>query len=127
MLMSPRSMPREPLLPHILFGRDSELAQIIHMIFTHVGSRPAHIAILGPGGYGKSTLANAVLTDDCVQQHFGDARYFVACESIFSSGALLIELAKTLGVFHGATDALWSRIYNMLNSKDCIICFDNFE
>jgi len=98
-------MPREPLLPHILFGRDSELAQIIHMIFTHVGSRPAHIAILGPGGYGKSTLANAVLTDDCVQQHFGDARYFVACESIFSSGALLIELAKTLGVFHGATDA----------------------
>jgi len=60
------SMPREPLSPHILFGRDSELAQIIHMIFTHIGSHPAHIAILGPGGYGKSTLANAVLTHDHV-------------------------------------------------------------
>ena len=125
--MSPRSMPREPLSPHILIGRDSELAQIIHMIFTHVGSHPAHIAILGPGGYGKSTLANAVLTHDRVQEHFGDARYFVACESIFSSGALLIEIAKTLGVFHGATDALWSRISTMLNTKDCILCLDNFE
>jgi tetratricopeptide (TPR) repeat protein len=127
MLMSPRSMPREPRLPQIFFGRDSELAEIIHMIFTNLGSRPARIAILGPGGYGKSTLANAVLTHERVQEHFGDARYFVACESIFSSGALVIELAKTLGVFDGATDAIWSRISTMLNSKDCIICLDNFE
>src|SRR5712671_8078353 len=120
-------MPRGPRSPQIFFGRDSELAQIIHMIFTSLGTRPAHIAILGPGGYGKSTLANAVLTHERVRDHFGDARYFVACESIFSSGALLIELAKALGVFDGAPDALWSRISTMLNSKDCIICFDNFE
>src|SRR6266853_3241176 len=127
MLMSPRPMPRSPRSPHMFFGRDSELAKIIPMIFTNLGSRPARIAILGPGGYGKSTLANAVLTHECVQEHFGDARYFVACESIFSSGALLIELAKTLGVFHGATDALWSRTSTMLNTKDCILCLDNFE
>src|SRR6266851_3646440 len=127
MLMSPRSMPRGPRSPHIFFGRDSELAQIIHMIFTSLGTRPAHIAILGPGGYGKSTLANAVLTHERVQEHFGDARYFVPCESTFSSGALLIELAKTLGVFDGATDTLWSRISTMMNSKDNILCLDNFE
>jgi tetratricopeptide (TPR) repeat protein len=120
-------MPRGPRSPHIFFGRDSELAQIIHMIFTSLGTRPAHIAILGPGGYGKSTLANAVLTHERVLEHFRVARYFVPCESIFSSGALLIELAKTLGVFDGATDTLWSRISTMLNSKDCIICLDNFE
>jgi tetratricopeptide (TPR) repeat protein len=120
-------MPHGPRSPHVLFGRDAELAQIIHVIFTNLGPRPAHIAILGPGGYGKSTLANAVLAHECVREHFGDARYFVACESIFSSGALLIELAKTLGVFDGATGALWSRICNALNSKDCILCFDNFE
>ncbi len=127
MLISSRSMPRGPRSPHIFFGRDSELAQIVHMIFTSLGTRPAHIAILGPGGYGKSTLANAVLTHERVRDHFGDARYFVACESIFSSGALLIELSKALGVFDGAPDALWSRISTMLNSKDCIICLDNFE
>jgi tetratricopeptide (TPR) repeat protein len=120
-------MPREPRSPQIFFGRDPELAQIIDMIFANLGSRPARIAILGPGGYGKTTLANAVLTHHRVQQHFGDARYFVSCESIFSSGALLTELAKTLGLLDGATDVSWSRIRIALDTKDCILCFDNFE
>jgi len=97
------------------------------MIFTHVNSRPARIAILGPGGYGKTTLANAVLTHQRVQEHFGDARYFVACESVFSAGALVIELAKTLGLLDMATDASWSRICSVLDAKDCVVCLDNFE
>ena len=120
-------MPREPRSPQTFFGRDSELAQIIHIIFTHLGSRPARIAILGPGGYGKTTLANAVLTHYHVQEHFRDARYFVACESLFSPGALLMEIAKSLGLFDRATDVSWPRIRTALNTKDCILCLDNFE
>ena len=119
-------MPQGPCLPQIFFGRDSELAKIIDMVFSDLGS-PARIAILGPGGYGKSTLANAVLTHKDVQEHFGDARYFVACESVFSSGALLTELGKTLGLLDGATESLWPRIETALDTKDCILCLDNFE
>jgi tetratricopeptide (TPR) repeat protein len=114
-------------VPQIFFGRDPELAQIIHMITASIGSRPARIAILGPGGYGKTTLAHAVLTVDIIREHFGDSRYFVPCESVTSSGALLTELGKTLGVVKGGSDNLWSRIQAALSSKDSIICFDNFE
>ena len=116
-----------PAVPQIFFGRDAELAQIIQMITTNTGSRPARIAILGPGGYGKTTLARAALTVDIIREHFGDARYFVPCESITSSGALLNELGKTLGVVKGGSDTLWSRIQVALSTKDSIVCFDNFE
>jgi len=126
--MSSRSPPQEPRSPQIFHGRDSELEKIIEMIFAHVGSsHPARIAILGPGGYGKTTLANAVLTHQQVRKHFGDDRYFVACESVFSADALQIELAKTLDLLNEVTDASWSRICDALGSKDCILCLDNFE
>jgi tetratricopeptide (TPR) repeat protein len=113
--------------PQIFFGRNAELVQIVDMITANTGSHPARIAILGLGGYGKTTLARAVLTIKQVEDHFGDARYFVPCESVTSSGALLTEIGKTLGVLEGGTDALWPRIHAMLTTKDSIICFDNFE
>ena len=80
------------------------------MVTTYIGSHPARIAILGFGGYGKTTLARAILTAKQIQDHFGDARYFVPSESVTSSGALMTELGKTLGVLKGGSDALWSRI-----------------
>jgi tetratricopeptide (TPR) repeat protein len=116
-----------PTVPQIFFGRDAEVAQIVHMITTNIGRRPARIAILGPGRYGKTTLVHAVLTVDTIREHFGNARYFVPCESLISSGALLMELGKTLGLLKGGTDSLWSHIHTMLSSMDTIICFDNFE
>jgi tetratricopeptide (TPR) repeat protein len=116
-----------PTAPQIFFGREAEVAQIVQTVTTNVGSRPARVAILGPGGYGKTTLAHAVLTVDVIREHFGDARYFVPCESVTSSGALLTELGKTLGVVNSGSNALWSRILASLTSKASIICFDNFE
>ena len=97
------------------------------MVLAGITSRPAWIAILGPSGYGKTMLANAVLTHDHIQEHFGDARHFVTCESIFSTDALLLELGKTLSVLDGPPHALWLRIHTALSSRESILCLDNFE
>ena len=113
--------------PQTFFGRDAELAQIIDMIFVNIESHPARIAILGPGGYGKTTLANAVLTDDRIQGRYGAARYFIPCESTSSASTLLTELAKVLGISESTPDTLWFHIYATLSAKDSILCFDNFE
>jgi tetratricopeptide (TPR) repeat protein len=97
------------------------------MVLAGIVSRPARIAILGPGGYGKTTLANAVLTHDRIREHFSDACHFVTCESTFSSEALLIELGKTLSVLDGSPHALWPRIRTVLSTGESILCLDNFE
>ncbi len=97
------------------------------MVFSDIASRPARIAILGPSGYGKTTLANAVLTHRRIREQFGDARHFVTCEPIFSSEALLIELGKMLDVLGGAPSALWLCICTTLSARESILCLDNFE
>ncbi|KAI0297851.1 hypothetical protein B0F90DRAFT_1918610 [Multifurca ochricompacta] len=109
-----RSTSLAPPSPQIFFGRDAELAHIIHIIFTNIGSRPGRIAILGPGGYGKTTLANAVLSHDRVQEHFEDARYF-------------ISYLEDPWPRNGSPESLWSQIHAALNLKETILLFDNFE
>lgn len=123
----PTAPPSSPSVPQSFFGRNAELAQIIDIIFTNIGSQPARIAILGPCGYGKTTLANAVLTHDWIQERYGGARYFIACESISSAGALLIKLGEVLGISWTTADTLWPYIQATLSSKESILCFDNFE
>ena len=46
-----------PSKPKIFYGRDKELQTVVEMLC----QGPAQIAILGPGGMGKTSLAKAVL------------------------------------------------------------------
>jgi len=108
------------------FGRDAELARIIDMVLD-IGSHPARIAILGPAGYGKTTLARAVLNNIRIRGRYCDARYFVHCDSASSVGALLIELGKVLGMSESTPDILQFQIDTALSEKDSILCFDNFD
>ena len=118
-----------PSTPQTFFGRDAELARVIDMILD-TGSHPARIAILGPAGYGKTTLARAVLNNIRVRERYRDARYFVPCDSASSVGTLLIELGKVLGMSESTPDILQFQIDTALGgneSKESILCFDNFD
>lgn len=96
---------------------------------------PARVAILGPGGVGKSALAHAVLTHDRVVARFGDARYVVPCESIKLRDALLVALADRLSLLQPGTASdsyaagLESRVLSALSSEEggVLLCLDDFE
>ncbi len=96
-------------------------------------SSPARVAILGPGGVGKSALAHAVLTHDRIVARFSDARYVIPCESVKSRDTLLVALADRLSLLQPGTASdsysvgLESRVLSALSSEECILCLDDFE
>jgi hypothetical protein len=102
------------------------------MIFSSTSA--ARIAILGPGGVGKTVLARAVLTHEKVADRFRGSRYLVPCESLTSRDALLVALAKSLSLiqpgrstFDSHSEGLEPRVLSSLGSEECILCLDTFE
>ena len=120
-----------PIRPQVFFGRDHELKTIIDLIF--LSASAARIAILGPGGVGKTALAHVVLTHEKVAHRFGDSRYLVPCESLTSRDALLVALANSLSLLQPGTTVdsysvgLEPRVLSALGSEECILCLDSFE
>ncbi|KAJ6455497.1 hypothetical protein C8R45DRAFT_1076933 [Mycena sanguinolenta] len=69
---SSQSLPLLPSMPQIFHGRESELAQIVQLL----DQQCAKIAILGPGGIGKTSLARAALHHPDVAAKYED-RLFI--------------------------------------------------
>ncbi|KAJ7636522.1 hypothetical protein FB45DRAFT_447556, partial [Roridomyces roridus] len=111
-----------PGLPKIFYGRDYELAQIL----THLlGSEPARILILGPGGMGKTTLATAALCDEAVSARY-TSRHFISCESAYTTTDLLSSIALHLGLENSSR--LGRHIVDhFVRSGPALLVLDNFE
>jgi predicted ATPase len=84
-----------------MLGRSQELLQIMGLL-TDDATRL--LALLGPGGVGKTRLALAVAEEI---EHSGAATvHFVAAADLLSDQALLIEIAAEIGVFDSAGKSL---------------------
>ncbi|KIK01282.1 hypothetical protein K443DRAFT_98958 [Laccaria amethystina LaAM-08-1] len=118
--------------PQIMFGRDHEIETLVDAVLKHDYSDGVNaltrIAILGPGGIGKTSLALSVLHDARVQTKYGDARVFVSCEAASSPDRLVNELAVALQIkIEDVTDLLLDAILRHLALNPCILVLDNFE
>ncbi|TFK36010.1 P-loop containing nucleoside triphosphate hydrolase protein [Crucibulum laeve] len=113
-----------PASPQIFNGRDKEQQQIITTIQQDTGAR---IAILGPGGIGKTTLALSVLHDHNIVDIFGTRRYFISCDAAITTDGLISIIAKyfNLEEKHKQSNAI---IHYLNRSKEpVLIVLDNFE
>ncbi|KAJ7056319.1 hypothetical protein C8F01DRAFT_1311089 [Mycena amicta] len=61
-----------PSSPQIFHGRDAELSTCVGALCAS-GSDPARLAILGPGGMGKTSLSLSVIHHQSVEAFFGGA------------------------------------------------------
>ncbi|KAF7330017.1 AAA domain-containing protein [Mycena kentingensis (nom. inval.)] len=110
-----------PGSPKVFHGRDLELEQIVTCILTKAKAR---IAILGPGGVGKSSLALAALYDARVVHRFGSGRHFVSCEAGDIVSALGNHLGVALAKGRSAVDVVLGWLEK---GGQCVLVLDNVE
>ncbi|KAJ7858637.1 hypothetical protein B0H14DRAFT_3135413 [Mycena olivaceomarginata] len=105
----------------IFHGRESELRDVVHGLTQDI----ARVAILGPGGIGKTALAKSALHHpDTVDKY--PVRYFVSCDSAGTIEDLVFAVAIALGL--EPAEALSKAIIKHLAAQSsCLVILDNLE
>ncbi|KZV69528.1 hypothetical protein PENSPDRAFT_686274 [Peniophora sp. CONT] len=126
----PSSIPASIILPPapaIFHGRAQEVDHVLNLVLRHA---PARVAILGPGGIGKTSIALTVLHHPEVEKRYADRRYFMSCEAAATAEAVVQELLKVFGVAHDSqsgSSPVNALLPHLRALPDGILCLDNLE
>ncbi|KAJ7279369.1 P-loop containing nucleoside triphosphate hydrolase protein [Mycena rebaudengoi] len=110
-----------PPCPQIFNGREAELQDVVNILVQD----SAHIAILGAGGMGKTSLATAALHDPQVEAKYSH-RYFVPCHSSPTCTELVVTIADHIGLEKGSN--LPKRVaHYFADAPPSLLVLDNLE
>ncbi|KAJ6459052.1 P-loop containing nucleoside triphosphate hydrolase protein, partial [Mycena sanguinolenta] len=110
-----------PAKPNIFHGRQAELATLSAIL----NQDSARIAILGPGGIGKTSLAKAVMHHpDMVAKY--ENRYFVPCDSASTALELAAVIATYLDLRPGR-DLRKPVLQSLAKKTTPLLILDNLE
>ncbi|KAG6847518.1 hypothetical protein H0H93_007615, partial [Arthromyces matolae] len=113
-----------PVRPKVFVGRD-ELVQSTAKSLLECRD----VALIGPGGMGKTSIARAVLNDHALASKFEDNRFFVRFDDMDASqvtlGTFLDRIAKALGLATSAN--IFNSITKTLSASQTLLVLDNAE
>ncbi|KAJ7713149.1 hypothetical protein B0H16DRAFT_1341691 [Mycena metata] len=111
-----------PAEPKIFHGRESELADILK----HFEQSTPRIAILGAGGMGKTSLAQAVIHHEEIVIKYQGNRLFVACDTAASKAELAGLIGAHLGMEPGK-DLTRAVLDRLSEGSPTLLILDNLE
>ncbi|KAJ8587770.1 hypothetical protein M405DRAFT_821009 [Rhizopogon salebrosus TDB-379] len=114
-----------PSRPSMFYGRDALVAELTDLVIND-----EHIALVGPGGMGKSSIAKAIINEPLVTGKFGDRRFFVTYDGLDPSTmtfeTFMTRFAVALGTELAGSDPL-HQLSKFLRSATALIVLDNAE
>ncbi|KAJ7481832.1 hypothetical protein FB451DRAFT_1085508 [Mycena latifolia] len=113
-----------PGSPQIFHGRETELQHIVAALLQQA---PSRIAILGPGGVGKSSLSLTALYNPDVAAKFGSERHFISCESAQSTEDIAAALFSHFALDRPGNPTKAILQYLSGRAAASIIVLDNME
>ena len=105
-----------------LIGRREEIAQITERL---ADGSVRLLTLLGPGGTGKTTLAIRVASD--LAARFRDGVSFVALASAHDTNAVLVAIARAVGIAEIIDRPLQDELADRLRERRMLIVLDNLE
>lgn len=111
-----------PRLEHGFVGRSEEVARLRDAL---LAQPPVPAVVLGPAGFGKSTIAIRTIDDENVKATFGPRSYFVRLDAATSTMAAAELIAKQIGVKISKDPV--AEIVGALSSERALLVLDNYE
>ncbi|KAJ7266710.1 hypothetical protein C8J57DRAFT_1617923 [Mycena rebaudengoi] len=110
-----------PPCPQIFHGHESELQDVVNILMQD----SAHIAILGAGGMGKTSLATVALHNPQVEAKYSH-RYFIPCHSSPTCTELAATISDHIGLEKGSNMAK-KVAYYFAHAPPSLLVLDNLE
>lgn len=108
-----------------ILGREPELVAVRDLIRS---STTRLLTLTGPGGTGKTRLAQEVAQRLAQEpQVFGDGIFYVSLSALTSPDFVLPAIAKVLEVPETSQRSLSEAVKDVLLNKDLLLILDNFE
>jgi len=113
-----------PPKPMIFCGRDELVKSIVNTLLL---PRQTHIALIGPGGIGKTTISKAILNEEHIATMFS-ARLFITYDNVdydqMKYETFISHIAEALQISTPTRTAILNRLKSL---KTSLLVIDNAE
>ncbi|KAJ7479550.1 hypothetical protein FB451DRAFT_1365343 [Mycena latifolia] len=118
---SSNSISMLPAEPKIFHGRETELKDVVNTLH----QESPRIAILGPGGIGKTSLAKAVLHHPDIAIKYEQC-FFIVADSVTTSITLSVLIAEHIGL-KPTRDVTQQVIHYFATNRPALLILDNLD